>query len=307
MEEMLEDRRGTTCRRRKIMVGAIAGVVLLVLLVVIGNVISIGDKIAGVHPVLAYLFYLLVALLLVWLVVLPVVRVVTAPPLNGLSAKRLEGCTPQQLEEHVKEIRKSVRLTNEEECELQNESERKNVLERIIARRYAMMEDVVRSSAVSSFAVTAISQNGSFDFISNIAINFKMINSVVRQLGRRPSLSQLLKLYLSVFSSSLIVTAVDEIVEEIDFSAILKNIGIAGKALGMVLPSAMNGLMNAFVTLKVGYATIKYIELGAAGCNKDEIRRFAVRSAGSKILSVGKDGVLVATKKLGNIFKKVIS
>ena len=45
MEEMLEDRRGTTCRRRKIMVGAIAGVVLLVLLVVIGNVISIGDKI----------------------------------------------------------------------------------------------------------------------------------------------------------------------------------------------------------------------------------------------------------------------
>lgn len=302
MDETAKDRRG-----RKVMIGAIAGAVLLIMLVVIGNVVSIGDKIYSVHPVLAYLFYLLVTLLLMWLVVLPVVRVVTAPPLNGLSAKRLEGCTPRQLDEYVKEIRKSVRLTNEEERELQNESGRKDVLERIIACRYARMEDVVRNSAVSSFAVTAISQNGSLDFISNIAINFKMINSVVMQLGRRPSLSQLLKLYVSVFSSSLIVTAVDEIVEEIDFSAILKNLGIAGKALGVVLPSAMNGLMNAFVTLKVGYATIKYIEQGAAGCNKDEIRRFAVKSAGSKILSVGKDGVLVATKKLGNIFKKVIS
>ncbi|MBP3408348.1 MAG: DUF697 domain-containing protein [Bacteroidaceae bacterium] len=292
---------------RNLMIGGgVAGLMLIVLLVIIGNVISIGDKIANVHPALSVLFYLLVTAALAWLVVLPVVKVLMAKPLKGLNAERLDCCTPTELSEHIKEFRRDVKLSREEELELTAGSDRKSALQGIIADRIGRMEGVVKESAVTSFVVTAISQNGSFDFISNVAINFRMINNVVAQLGRRPSMSQMFKLYVSVVSSSLVITALDDVVDDLDFGALLGNLGIAGKALNVVLPSALNGLMNAFVTLKVGYATIRYIEKGEKQCDKSEMRKYAIKSARSKILPVGKDGVVVVAKKAGGALKSLV-
>lgn len=287
-------------------VGGVAGLMLIVLLVIIGNVISIGDKIANVHPALSVLFYLLVTAALAWLVVLPVVKVLMAKPLKGLNAESLDCYTPTELSEHIKELRRDVKLSREEELELAAGSDRKSALQGIIADRIGRMEGVVKESAVTSFVVTAISQNGSFDFISNVAINFRMINNVVAQLGRRPSMSQMFKLYVSVVSSSLVITALDDVVDDLDFGALLGNLGIAGKALNVVLPSALNGLMNAFVTLKVGYATIRYIEKGEKQCDKSEMRKYAIKSARSKILPVGKDGVVVVAKKAGGALKSLV-
>lgn len=286
--------------------GGIAGLMLIVVLVIIGNVISIGDKIANVHPALSVLFYLLVTAALAWLVVLPVVKVLMAKPLKGLNTERLDCCTPTELSEYIKEIRRDVKLSREEELELTAGSDRKSALQGIIADRIGRMEGVVKESAVTSFVVTAVSQNGSFDFISNVAINFRMINNVVSQLGRRPSMSQMFKLYVSVVSSSLVITALDDVVDDLDFGALLGNLGVAGKALNVVLPSAMNGLMNAFVTLKVGYATIWYIEKGEKQCDKSEMRKYAIKSARNKILPVGKDGVVVVVKKAGGALKSLV-
>lgn len=292
---------------RNLMIGGgIAGLMLIVVLVIIGNVISIGDKIANVHPALSVLFYLLVTAALAWLVVLPVVKVLMAKPLKGLNTERLDCCTPTELSEYIKEIRRDVKLSREEELELTAGSDRKSALQGIIADRIGRMEGVVKESAVTSFVVTAVSQNGSFDFISNVAINFRMINNVVSQLGRRPSMSQMFKLYVSVVSSSLVITALDDVVDDLDFGALLGNLGVAGKALNVVLPSAMNGLMNAFVTLKVGYATIWYIEKGEKQCDKSEMRKYAIKSARNKILPVGKDGVVVVVKKAGGALKSLV-
>lgn len=292
---------------RNLMIGGgIAGLMLIVVLVIIGNVISIGDKIANVHPALSVLFYLLVTAALAWLVVLPVVKVLMAKPLKGLNTERLDCCTPTELSEYIKEIRRDVKLSREEELELTAGSDRKSALQGIIADRIGRMEGVVKESAVTSFVVTAVSQNGSFDFISNVAINFRMINNVVSQLGRRPSMSQMFKLYVSVVSSSLVITALDDVVDDLDFGALLGNLGIAGKALNVLLPSALNGLMNAFVTLKVGYATIRYIEKGEKQCDKSEMRKYAIKSARSKILPVGKDGVVVVAKKAGGALKSLV-
>lgn len=288
-------------------IAGIVGLLFIVLLVIIGNVISIGDKIANVHPLLSSLFYLLVAVVMVWLLVIPVARVMLARPMNGFNTQGIANYTPTQLSEYIKELKKSVKLTREENLALMKGNDRKTVVEKIISARLGAMEDVVKKSAVTAFVVTSISQNGGFDFISTVVINFKMINQIVAQLGRRPSYSQLFKLYLSVVSASLVITAVDDIVKQMDFGTILGGIGVAGKALGIVLPSALNGITNAFVTLKVGYATIKYIEMGEQQYDRKMLREYATKSASSNILSVGKDGVIEATKKIGGFIENAVN
>ncbi len=294
-------------KKNGLWISGIIGLLVLVALIVIGNVISIGDKIASVHPMLSYLFYGAVSLLFIWLVMLPVLRVVLTPPLKGISKQEISHYTPSQVTEYIKDLKKSIKLSREEDRELRLGNDRKKTIEKILNNRYEEMEKVVKKAAVSNFVITAISQNGSLDFISSMVINFKMINKIVKKLGKRPSYSQLIKLYISVISASLVITAIDDIIDDVDFNELLGSLGgIAGKALNVVIPSATNGLMNAFVTLRVGYATIKYLEVGNGKFDPKETRRFAIKAARKQLLAVGKEGIAEATKKAGKMLKSVV-
>ena len=55
------------------------GVVIIILLMLIGNVISIGDKIAKVNNVLAIVFYVLCGLLIYLLIVHPILVIAFSP------------------------------------------------------------------------------------------------------------------------------------------------------------------------------------------------------------------------------------
>ena len=295
-------------KKNSILISLIIGLLALVALIITGNVISIGDKIAGIHPLLSYLFYCVIIILFIWLVALPVMRVITTPPLKGIDKKDISHYTPSEVTDYIKNLKRGISLTREEERELNLGNDRKKTIEKILNNRYEEMEKAVRKSAISSFVITAISQNGSLDFIASITIDFKMINEIIKKLGKRPSYSQLIKLYVSVVSASLVITAIDDIVDDIDFGELLGGIGgIAGKSLNFLIPSATNGLMNAYVTLRVGYATIKYLEVGNANFNRKEARRFAIKSARRQLLSVGKEGITEATKKAGKMLKSVVS
>ena len=201
-------------------------------------------------------------------------------------------------------MRKRIRLTRDEDRELRLGNNRKETIKRILNRCNDEMEGVIKDSAVSSFVVTAISQNGSLDFISSMVINFKMINNIIRILGNRPSYIQLFKLYISVFSASLVVTALDDVLDDIDYGELFGGIGIiGGQALNVIVPSATNGLMNAFITLRVGYATKKYLEDGNKLFDKTEARKYAIELARKHILSVGKDGVVEIGRRIKLIKK----
>ena len=293
-------------KKNGLLVSVIIGLLALVMLIVIGNVISIGDKIAGIHPGFAYLFYGVVIALFIWLVVLPVVRVIVTPPLKGIGRENITGYTPAEVTEYIKDLKSKIKLTKEEERELKISSDRKKTIENIFTGRREEMEKVVKNAAVSTFVITAISQNGSFDFISSVVINFRMINAIVKTLGKRPSYGQLIKLYISVISASLVITAIDDIFGDIDFSSLLGSLGGVTKALNIIIPSATNGLMNAFVTLRVGYATIKYLEVGNEDFDREEARQFALRSARKQLLGVGKAGIAEVAKKAGKMLKSVV-
>lgn len=283
-------------------ISAIVGIIALIFVIVIGNVIIIGDKIANISTVLSYLFYGAVGILFIWLIVMPVVRVIMTPPLKGIRAENIAYLSPAQTSEYILDLRRSIRLTKEEDKELRLGNSRKQTIEKIINKRFEEMESVIKNYAVSNFTITAISQNGSLDFISSMVINLKMINGIICKLGKRPSYSQLFKLYISVLSASLLITTLDDILDDIDYGELLGGIGeIGGQALNVVLPSAANGLMNAFVTLRVGYATMKYLEVGNKSFDKAEARKYAIKAARKHILGVGKDGFVAIVKKTGQM------
>lgn len=287
-------------------ISGIVGILMLIVLIIMGNIIIIGDKIANINIILSYIFYGIICTLFLWLIVIPVFRVMMTPSIKGIKDKDIVHLTPAETSEYILHLRKSIKLTKEEDRELRLGNNRKKVIEQILNRCNEEMEQVVKNSAISCFVVTAISQNGSLDFISSMVINLKMINNIVSKLGKRPSYPQLFKLYISVLSASLLITTIDDIFEDIDYGELLGGLGtIGGQALNIVVPSATNGLMNAFVTLRVGYATIKYLEVGNKSYDKNEARKYAIKSARKHILKVAKEGIVEITKKTKRVVDNI--
>lgn len=279
--------------------------ITLVLLIVIGNIIVIGEKISNISRYMSWAFYTIVGLLIIWTIVLPIIRVIISPPLTRLQkfrSEEIKKITPEETTTLIRNLRKQISLTHEENRKFDEpNNNRVNILDEIYTRCHKEMEQAVKDAAVSNFAITAISQNGTFDFIASIAINLKLINQVIRKLGVRPSYPQLFKLYASVLSASLVITTLDDMLDDIEYEDLLGNIG--GKALGVFIPSITNGLMNALVTLRIGYTTIEYLENGNKSFDRTDARKLAIKAARKQILSIGKEGMI----KVGSVIRKRIN
>ena len=122
-----------------------------------------------------------------------------------------------------------------------------------------------------------------------------MINRLVGLRHSRPSLTQLLELYVIVISSALIISITDEIFDQIDTSELLGSMagGVAGSIAKTFLSSSVNGAMNAYMTLRIGKMTMKYLELGSKNFkqNRSKLRREARRSALKEVPAIAKSGV----------------
>lgn len=157
-------------------------------------------------------------------------------------------------------------------------------------------DQMVRKSAQNVFVLTSVSQNGALDIFTCLSMNISLINRLVDLRGKRPSLGQVFRLYVAVASSSVLIASADEALDDINIGELL---GMSGVNLaGTVLKAATNGMCNAFVTLRVGMATLKYLEEGSLYFNENkkairkEIRRSAVKCMPAVIAGGLKDGVL---------------
>lgn len=278
----------------------IIGVVVIVVLIVTGNVITIGDKIAQVHPLLAYVFYGVALFLFCFFIVFPVIKVMVTPPLDGVKREEVAGYSPSEVSQYLDGLVKTIRLTQEEKLTLSVSVDRQTCILNMLNARYEKMEAKVREAAVSAFVITAISQNGKFDFISTVIINFRMIKSLVDQLGVRPTYKQLFKLYVSVVSASIVTVAIDDVISDLDFGGLvgIQGIGLFNKGTASIL----SGVMNAFVTLRVGYATMDYLELGSKDFDPGKRRKVILLRARKDLWKVAKEGGVQLKEKFTKIF-----
>ena len=276
--------------RKTLLLCAVA-IFSVVTISLVGNIITIGDKAAEIHPWVGWGFYIILGLFLLRFIVYPTLKFLFTPELKGDGRDRIEEMESDELAKYIKRLS----MTQQERELFAAEPTPLEAAKRVLKHRDDEASKVVRRAALNVFIVTGISQNGSLDIITAFGMNIQMINRLVGLRHSRPSLTQLLELYVIVISSALIISITDEIFDQIDTSELLGSMagGVAGSIAKTFLSSSVNGAMNAYLTLRIGKLTMKYLELGSKAYkkNKKKIRKEARRSALKELPAVAKSGL----------------
>lgn len=296
-----------------------------------GNVIVIGDKIGEVtHVYVEYAFYVVLLVLFIVFVLRPIIKVLRAPEFPRLQvdeswdinqlrlfgkrlAKNCDYISDKTLRsKHKEELVKSIDSSSENKEELQS------VIEKEIGIRMNGDETLqvrginnrIKEWGKTVFMVTAISQNSKIDSVAVLLMNHKMITDIINASGFRPTKPQLFKIYVKVLTTALIsyctsyvFTDIDGVapfdlsdgeVPDIDDVAMDGGIELDGdeysmltiinnlkksRIAGLFFDSAIEGCINALMTLRIGYVTKSYITQGAKALSGTKDKRRVKRQA----------------------------
>lgn len=264
-----------------------AALFAIVTISLVGNIITIGDKAAEIHPWVGWGFYIVLGLFVLRFIVWPTLKFLFTPEMKGDERDRIEEMESDELKSYIKKMS----LTQQERDLFATAEGDIEGVKMILKKRDEEATKLIRKAALNVFIVTGISQNGSFDIITAFGMNLQMINRIVNLRHRRPSFTQLLELYVVIIASTLIISLTDNILDEIDTSELFGS--VAGGLAKTLVSSSINGAMNAYMTLRIGKMTMKYLELGSKNFkqNRSKIRREVRRSAIKEVPAIAKSGL----------------
>ena len=264
-----------------------AALFAIVIISLVGNIITIGDKAAQIHPWVGWGFYIVLGLFVLRFIVWPTLKFLFTPEMKGDERDRIDEMESEELKSYIKKMS----LTQQERDLFATAEGDLEGVKMILKKRDEEATKLIRKAALNVFIVTGISQNGSFDIITAFGMNLQMINRIVNLRHRRPSFTQLLELYVVIIASTLIISLTDNILDEIDTSELFGS--VAGGLAKTLVSSSINGAMNAYMTLRIGKMTMKYLELGSKNFkqNRSKIRREVRRSAIKEIPAIAKSGL----------------
>ena len=360
-----------------IIVAIFLGIIALMLT---GNIITIGEKIAHVTRVwyLEYVFYGVILLLLLWLVVWPIIRVHRAPVFPILAVD--QQADEKRLKAFGEKLASNCGYINDSELRQRHRKQLqvdmlhatgdmeklRDVVQQEIDLRFKGdkqlgvlgINDRIREWAKTVFMVTAISQNSRFDTLSVMFMNYKLIEDVILASGFRPNNRQLFRMYASILTTALITYALSEALsgtkavhpfdfgdmhdhtdaaadaatdaadaaegadyidyEDIDIASemadtdglsvysILRRIKIPGVVVG----SAIDGTLNALMTLRIGYVTRTYLQQGPRSMNtvqsKRKVKLQAMKEAVVAVPSIVVSGSDIVGKKASRLILNVL-
>ena len=264
-----------------------AALFAIVIISLVGNIITIGDKAAQIHPWVGWGFYIVLGLFVLRFIVWPTLKFLFTPEMKGDERDRIDEMESEELKSYIKKMS----LTQQERDLFATAKGDLEGVKMILKKRDEEATKLIRKAALNVFIVTGISQNGSFDIITAFGMNLQMINRIVNLRHRRPTFTQLLELYVVIIASTLIISLTDNILDEIDTSELFGS--VAGGLAKTLVSSSINGAMNAYMTLRIGKMTMKYLELGSKNFkqNRSKIRREVRRSAIKEIPAIAKSGL----------------
>jgi len=113
---------------------------------------------------------------------------------------------------------------------------------------------------------TAVSQSDKLDTLFVTCYDLDLIKQIVMMYGYRPSDAKLVKIYKTVITNALVSFGVQSSGKELVKGAFTKigakttkEIPILGGILGTVIESTAQGILNASLTVLIGYQTKKYL------------------------------------------------
>ncbi len=264
---------------------AIASIIVF-LLILLNAVLDLGLKLREYKimdiPVFEYLFYLFIVLVLIFGIIRPIVIIVKSPSLAIITVDdQLSHSAIQTYKKVAKNIVKYNNLSYDENILL---TSYKNNDELLINLNYVFdktirkqLNSLIINNAKIVMISTAICQSSKFDFTTVFAVNLKMIKEMVQKCGFRPSMKNLSKLTVKVFTTALIADGLDNLtLSDVMPKSTMDVIGNV-PMLGKVLDGVIDGAANALLTIRIGCVARRYLYSDGNVVTKEEIRKNAYK------------------------------
>lgn len=296
----------------------------LLFIFLLGNIITIGDKLGEASPLLEGAFYALILGMVAYFLLWPVVKLWKAPAFPTLNVDGV--CDAPQLKSFAKRLINNCDYIADDALRTQHQASQRAVLKGIETNTEGLKKFItdeinlriegskelnvlginsrIKEWAKTVFVITAVSQNGKMDSLAVIGINLRLISDIVKASGFRPTKPQMIKLYIKVLTTSLITyitssvltdamdfdptdvvgdaqdVASDSVdVDGLDFGnslvTKLRKLPLAG----VLLESAIEGTINALMTLRIGYVTKAYLMQGPDALSGIKAKRNVKRQA----------------------------
>lgn len=303
-------------------------VISLFLVFLLGNIITIGDKLGEASSFLEWAFYALILGMVAYYLLWPVITLWKAPAFLTLNIDGVYNTS--QLKDFAGKLINNCGYITDDVLRTRHQATQRDVLKEIgtdtdrlkkfiseeINLRIEGSKELnvlginsrIKEWAKTVFVVTAVSQNGKMDSLAVIGINLRLISDIVKASGFRPTKPQMIKLYIKVLTTSLITYITSSVLTDaMDFEptdvvndvpdvptdsvdvdgldignslvAKLRKLPLAG----VLLESAIEGTVNALMTLRIGYITKAYLMQGPDALSgikaKRRIKRQAIKDS----------------------------
>lgn len=290
-----------------------SGCLILFALILISSLIDIGEKFRNLDDRFGkYIeigFYCLVAFLTWILIIHPIRVIVKSPSLSIVTTMDKHDSRAIKIYKKVsKNIVKNNDLPNDQALML---TSYKNSDELLLNLNYVFentikkqLNRVIISNAKTVMISTAICQSARFDMLTVFAVNLKMVKELVQKCGFRPSMKNLSKLTINVFSTALIAEGLENLTLDDVMPKSAVNAIADVPMLGKILESVTQGAANALLTIRIGCVTRRYLFADGSVVTKEDIRRQAYKETLKILPMVVADTVSFFPKKIVKFFSK---
>ena len=300
-------------RNLLLIIGVFIGVLVILLL---GNVITVGEKLGEIcHTVYAeYAFYALIVILVLAFVIGPMIRVHTAPEFPALGTgdatsdlkklnsfgKRLAG-TCGYIEDEEARAKHQESLRAELKACAEDVEGLKALIDREVTLRFDGSKEMgvqgvnakMKEWAKSVFMITAVSQNNLVDTTVVLVMNYRQIEDLVTATGFRPSRARMFRIYANILTTTLVSYCTSEVLSDLAGETTLAGAMANLKIPGVISESAIQGAVNALLTLRIGYVTRTFLMEGPDALAGRKRREVSIKAFKEAFVAI--PGVLAGT------------
>ena len=291
------------------------GCLFLFAIILLSSILDVGIKLRetalfgsfGIYVEIA--FYIVVFAVIYLAIIYPIMKIVKSPSLSIITT--LDPMDSKAIAVYKKVSKNIVEANdlNEEEILLltsykTNEELLLNlqvVFDQSIKKH---LNRIIISNAKTVMISTAICQSARFDMITVFGVNLRMIKELVEKCGFRPSMTNLSKLTINVFSTALIAEGLENLSLEDILPKSTMDIVSEIPMLGKTIESITQGAANALMTVRIGCVCRRYLFNDGQVITKEEIRRQAYKETLKLIPLVIADTITFFPKKVVKFFSK---
>ncbi len=270
----------------------VACVVLLVALAILGSVLNVGDHLSAAHPALGWVFYGLLAVLVVAGIVVPLIQISKRPIFSLYQLRDEQGHAKRRRCQMLADnLVANAGLTDEEVVRVQGFLQEGDKADDLLIDFFnehctPKIDTETKRAATTAFFISAVAHSPLISMVTMLSLCLDLVRSIVELCGFRPTNLGLARLYSRVMISALIIGGI----EDSDLSDLFGQLmggGAGARVGGIVLGATTEGLVSAFLVFRVGVITKRWLTAADGPERMSAIRRTSYREALSLMRTSG--------------------